>query len=76
MGEYCSNQWAEPPDGMPTWCITAEWTWNLWLQLALELLILLVLAWLASMAKRWWVARKREKDRQKYHEWKRTKGLV
>jgi len=75
MAEYCNDQWAEPPEGIPTWCVTADWTWNLWLQLALELLVLFILAMFGSMLKKWWVRRKREKQQQEYQTWKKKKGL-
>ena len=45
--EICVNEWAEPPEGTPVWCVAPEVTWQTGLQFVGEC-ILLLLIFLAS----------------------------
>lgn len=40
--EYCVDEWATPPEGVPVWCVTEEVTWELGLQLLVEVAIIVV----------------------------------
>jgi|29_taG_2_1085357.scaffolds.fasta_scaffold00805_5 hypothetical protein len=40
--EYCVDEWATPPEGVPTWCVKEEVTWELGAQLFIELVILFI----------------------------------
>ena len=59
--EYCVDKWAEPPEGIPTWCATGDVTWELGLQLLVELFIIFIGIW---MVRHYYLARRR-REREK-----------
>jgi len=41
--EICVNEFAEPPEGIPVWCVEQEITWLAGLELLIELILLVIL---------------------------------
>jgi len=41
--EICVNEYAEPPEGTPVWCVEQEITWLAGLELLVELILLIIL---------------------------------
>jgi len=56
--KVCSNQYAEPPEGVPVWCVEQDLSIEAGIQLGLEA-ILLVVVFLVFRAYFLWRKRKR-----------------
>jgi len=62
MSQVCSNDYAEPPDGIPVWCVDSSVNLESGIQLIGELLILAILWILVGKLKRYLTRRKRQKQ--------------
>lgn len=62
MSQVCSNDYAEPPDGIPVWCVDSSVNLESGIQLIGELLILGLLWLLVAKIKRYLIRRKRQKE--------------
>ena len=62
MSQVCSNDYAQPPEGIPVWCVDSGFTLEAGVQLIFEL-IFLALLWIAvAKIKRFFHRRKRRKE--------------
>jgi len=59
--EICVNEWAEPPEGTPVWCVVQEVTWQSGLQLVGELILLFILFWVSHRFFTYYKTRKAQK---------------
>ncbi len=65
MAEFCVNDYAEPAEGIPVWCVEAEVSLESGIQLVGEILILAILWILVGKLKRFLIRRKRQKQMAK-----------
>jgi hypothetical protein len=65
MAEFCVNDYAEPPEGIPVWCVDAGVNLESGIQLVGELIILGLLWILVGKLKRFLIRRKRQKQAAK-----------
>ncbi len=56
--ETCVDEYANAPEGVPTWCVEADVSWMSALQLIGELLLLIMLGYAAHRFSRWWKTRR------------------
>lgn len=59
--EICVNEWAEPPEGIPTWCVQQGVTLEAGLQLLIEFILLLFLFWVSHRFFTYYKTRKAQK---------------
>lgn len=62
MSQVCSNDYAEPPEGIPVWCVDSGFTLEAGVQLIIELIVLVLLWMFVAKIKRYLIRRKRQKE--------------
>ncbi len=65
MAEFCVNDYAEPPEGIPVWCVDSGFTLEAGFQLVFELIFLVLLWMTVAKIKRVLHRRKRRKEMAK-----------
>ena len=61
--EVCNNDYGEPPEGIPVWCVDLDTGWATWAQLVLELIFFVLLFMVVKRIKIWFIRRRRQKER-------------
>ena len=58
MFEVCNDQYADAPEGVPTWCVELDTGWETWAQLGGELILFVLLFMIVRQIKLWFQSRR------------------